>query len=200
MQEITALSNRLVIVEGNVESVRDNVGATYKKIARFESSLDELNNRMRRNNLIFRGFPERDNESWDDCAVTVSNFVKQYMGVDAVEIERAHRLGQRSENGQSRSIIVRYLNYKHKEEVLKNAYRLKGVTTPRISISEDYSEKIRFHRKKLWQYSQTFRDKNMKVRLSYDKLFAGGNTYIYNEESDTIEQRHSQPFSNNDTR
>jgi len=51
-------------------------------------------------------------------------------------IQRCHRLGAVRRNGQCRPLIVRFVSYKTRREVLQNKKRLKN-TAPQISITEN---------------------------------------------------------------
>ncbi|KAH8026763.1 hypothetical protein HPB51_024312 [Rhipicephalus microplus] len=75
--------------------------------------VDNLSNRLRRNNLIFKGVPEQGGEKWDDTEKLISQFVLHNLGFNIGEIERAHRIGQQTP-GKNRPIIMKFLNFKDK--------------------------------------------------------------------------------------
>ncbi|KAM7286061.1 uncharacterized protein ISCGN_032946 [Ixodes scapularis] len=70
--------------------------------------------------------------------------------------------------------------------------RLSGISSgidelkQKVSISEDFTARVCFHRSKLWHFSKQFREKNIKVKLVYDKLYADGKQYSYCSDSDEI--------------
>lgn len=89
--------------------------------ALLDDCVEDMNNRMRKNNLIFKGLPEEEKETWSETEILVSDFVKDKLGVTIGEIERAHHLGTRHPESYH-PIIVKFLNFKSKDEVLQNAF------------------------------------------------------------------------------
>lgn len=109
-----------------------------------------------------------------------------------------HRLG-RKRPGSSRPIIVNFLRYQSKEEVLKNGFKLKNVS-PQIRISEEFSDKGRIARQNLWEFAEQFRDSGAKYKISYNKLHSGTATYVYDAASDSVvllRAPHQDRVSNN---
>lgn len=88
--------------------------------------VDDMNNRMRCKNLIFKGLPEKERKSYEVSESLIVDFCKNHLGVEISDIERAHRVGHRRE-GYNRPLIVKFLSYKTKSQVLDNAFRLKNL-------------------------------------------------------------------------
>ena len=120
-----------------------------------ERKIVELEDRSRRNNLRIDGITGKENETWDECKQEVQSLITDKLGIaENIVIERAHRIKKKenSENpGRPRTIVCRFLNYKDKTNILKNA---KGKN---IFINEDFShetmelrEKAKKHRKVRW--------------------------------------------------
>uniref|UniRef100_A0A1S4LJU1 Uncharacterized protein n=3 Tax=Ixodes scapularis TaxID=6945 RepID=A0A1S4LJU1_IXOSC len=59
-------------------------------------SHDDLDNRSRRNNLIFFGIPDVQNETWATSEERIVSFCSEKLNIqiDSAAIERAHRLGR----------------------------------------------------------------------------------------------------------
>jgi len=55
-----------------------------------ETKLRRLEDRGRRNNLRIDGIQENENETWDQTERKLQDMVKSRLGLDYVEIERAH--------------------------------------------------------------------------------------------------------------
>lgn len=87
--------------------------------------VDDLNDRMRRNNLIFKGIIEQDLETWQETDGLVAEFVSKNLGIAADEIKCARRIGQKIW-GHARLIIVEFLNFKEKTNVHKNELNSKN--------------------------------------------------------------------------
>ena len=64
-----------------------------------------------------------------------------------IEIERAHRLGRKSDDGKPRPIVIKFLRYQDKEFVRKSANLVKGTT---LWIAEQFPKEIAETRKKLY--------------------------------------------------
>ena len=115
-----------------------------------KDEIEELQNRSRRNNLVFYNVPEK--AEGGDCISFIQDFITQHMGLETicgyVELERAHRTPSKTpsvgEKGRPRPIHVAFLRYTDKMKVLRNAAaRLKdnplnGIV---IGISEDFAKK-----------------------------------------------------------
>lgn len=83
-----------------------------------------------------------------------------------VELERAHRIGQYA-TGRTRTVVVKLLRYKDKEEILKRSKILKGT---RYYIKEDFSESVRLKRKELVPQLQEARRMGKIAFLKFDQL------------------------------
>ena len=90
----------------------------------------ELEYRWRRNNLRINGITEKENATWDKCEQEVQLLIKDKLEIaENIVIEQAHRVKKKenSENpGKPRTVVCRFLSYKDKTNILKNAKKLKG--------------------------------------------------------------------------
>ena len=73
----------------------------------------DLEDRNRRNNLRFDGLLQAQGEDWDGSEARIKKLIKEKLGIENVEIERAHRIGkeERDDPSQKRTIIGKFLNY-----------------------------------------------------------------------------------------
>ena len=141
------------------------------------NKLRQLEDRSRRNNIRIEGVNENENETWDDTTNKVEEIIKNRLRITKdVIIERAHRGGSKqNKNGDKpRTIFAKLLNYRDKEEILKNANKLKDTG---IYINEDFSKETTEIRKELWLKVRRLRDEGMYA-------------YIY-----TIRQSHQSTVS-----
>ncbi|XP_040063739.2 uncharacterized protein LOC120838065 [Ixodes scapularis] len=161
-------------VSKNFDIFSSTVLTLKQTVSSLENKVDDLENRMRRNNLIFFGIPENLNETKRDLEkVIISEILEDKLGIENVGVERIHRIG-RPNKGKSRPVILKLFDYNVKENILRNARKLKGT---KISISEDFSIHIRQKRKLLWNSAKEDRDKGEKVVLRFDKLIVGNSCY-----------------------
>lgn len=133
---------------------------------------------MRRNNLIFKGLPKGENQTWSETESLVSDFMKEKLGVTIGEIERTHHLGT-NRRGSCVPVIVKFLNLKCKDEVLRNAVKLKNLESPSVSIMGDFSAKVRCARRKLWDYASQFRTQNVRYKMPFYELYVRNEVYAY---------------------
>ncbi|CAN7988356.1 unnamed protein product [Ixodes hexagonus] len=146
--------------------------------------VDDLNNRLRRNNLIVKGIPEQERENWNDTENYIREFFSTHLNVNAGEIERAHRIGQ-PRAGTARPIIIKFLSYKSKCEVQKNALKLKNLGSPQVWIEDDFSPRVQLARKKLRDFAK-INQGTSRFRLSYDKLKLNNAVYVYDINIDQV--------------
>lgn len=200
---VTDIKRRLSEVEGKlsaIENLREDVTCVSevvqdsqvqlqsiktKQSEQAEFVVDDLNNRMRRNNLIFKGIPEEPDEKWADTERLITEFVSTNLGIQAGEIERAHRVG-RPKPEQSRPIVIKFLNFKDKSNILRNASKLKKLKEPRVWIEEDFSPRIQLVRKKLRDFAREKRTQDEKYRVVFDKLLLGNKCYSFDSSKNEV--------------
>ena len=118
--------------------------------------IDDLENRTKRNNLVFWGIEETMDKTFDNsCEALIKWLIASHMKMEeaeSIEIERAHRSGRKDSSGKPRPIHVLFLRHQQKESILRQARRtlkdnpLKG---RKVFITDDVSHKVRKERKEL---------------------------------------------------
>ena len=151
----------------NEEAYKQNNEVLLDKVA-------DLEDRSRRNNLRFSGLAERENETWEQSEQVVRDVIEEKLGLPAqtFKIERAHRCGNVMRNGVAntkRTIMVKFLNYKDKKEVL-DAFVEKKLWSQKVYVNEDFSERTVQKRKQLFTKAKELREKGFKVKVIYNKL------------------------------
>ncbi|XP_077512934.1 uncharacterized protein LOC144124150 [Amblyomma americanum] len=170
----------LARLEKQVTSCQEQVAQMSEVIERLEERIDDLDNRSRRCNLIVYGLSESEEETKETFRERVNkDIVQDKLDLDAVAIERIHRLGQPAGN-KIRPVIMKLLDYREKESILKRGFKLKNSD---LSIGEDFSRKIRYIRKKLWDSAKPNRDNGDKVSLSFNKLYINGQAFVWDSEN-----------------
>lgn len=151
---------------------------TNKLVRELSVKVEDLENRSRRNNIIIYGVEEGDNEQNADLQQQiVKGIFKDILKVNVTSVERMHRIGRKTQN-RERPVILKLYNFSEKMLVLRNCGKLKGTA---ISISEDFSARVRDLRKKLWQSAKEDRDNGAKVTLVFDKLKIDDDLYVWDE-------------------
>lgn len=105
---------------------------------KLDSRSDELENRSRRNNIVVYGLPEPNSESPEQLLDSFKYLMSDKLGLQCTDIERWHRLGARR-GEKPRPAIFKFLDYRSKLAILKNARKLKGT---QIYVNEDFSEHV----------------------------------------------------------
>ena len=88
------------------------------------NKLVDLEDRSRRCNLRIDGVTEKKGETWEQCEEEIQNIFKENLGLENINIERAHRSKGKTSSNKPRTIVCKLLSYKQKKEVLKNAKKL----------------------------------------------------------------------------
>ena len=103
-----------------------------------DKKLAEIEDRNRRSNLRFDNIEEGEKETWEESETKVKKVMKD-LGIEKkVEIEHAHRTGDKRE-GKKRTIVVKILHYKDKELIMKK-YVERKLWNEHKYINDDYSE------------------------------------------------------------
>ena len=134
----------------------------------------DLEDRSRKNNLRFDGLSQAQGEDWHGSEAKIKKVIKEKLGIENVEIECAHRIGkeERGDPLQKRTIIAKFLNYKHREKVLRE-YGSCKLWEERLYINKDFSEETMEIRKELLKQAKVLRkfSKVIHNRLMQDKIF-----------------------------
>lgn len=118
--------------EANEELIA-NLQTSKKEIKELQDRSNYQEDYNRRNNLQFLGMEERPGETWEQSAVQVTKLLTEKLELPPIELERAHRVGQRVDD-RHRPIIARFTRFSDREAVMRNVAKLKGT---RIFINED---------------------------------------------------------------
>lgn len=137
------------------------------KVRYMDSKINYLENQSRRDNLVFRGVPEKEGETWDDCVqkvIEVGNLIG--VKVEKQNVLRAHRVaGQK----RPRAIIAKMSSWKLKDEYMKKKKHLKGKSE--VLVQEDFSRGTLEERRKLFEVAKKRKEEGEDAFVSFDKLF-----------------------------
>lgn len=178
------LEERVNKVEQSIESqkvVFENYKVEInKKIEIMENTMDEQEQYSKRLNVLIFGCNEYQDESCDDIVESLARDTKM-VWLTKNRFQRAHRIGRKS-HGKSRAIIVRFINYRDKEEFIRHFNQFHKNTHRRdikkVGVKEQLT-KVRFNIfNKLMNLKQTRNvikfvstiDGNLKVTYLKDNL------------------------------
>ena len=105
------------------------------------SKIVDLQARSMRDNLLFFNIPETAEENKTKI---IHDLLEQKLQIEdarnSIKIDRSHRIGRKREVNQNpRPIVVKFNYRQDRENVRRNASKLKGT---RIGISEQFPEEI----------------------------------------------------------
>lgn len=177
--KLSDLATRLGDVESRIAFLEDantaleaNPPASRSEVEDLILKVDELENRSRRNNLRFIGFPENCEKS--DALGFMRTTIPELLNIEfdgGLEIDRAHRtLGRRSPDGQPpRAILVRFLRFQDRERIVEAARRMGKLqwNDHHIMIFPDYSKLVAEKRAKFKQCKQLLHQKKIGFSLRY---------------------------------
>jgi ribA/ribD-fused uncharacterized protein len=130
----------------------------------------------RRENLIFDGISEKENET---CSKTILLLCRNKLGIadacEKIKITRCHRLGYKKvDNRRPRPIIVRFLFYPDRQMVWEHRQKLKGSN---IYMKEDFPSEIERERRDLIPFLYAARDQGKKASLVGNRLVIDSQSY-----------------------
>ncbi|XP_070545564.1 uncharacterized protein [Ptychodera flava] len=89
------------------------------------NDLDSLRGQMKRDNLLFKGISQDDDETWDQSESKVKSFITDKLGLngDNIEVDRVHRLS--SSRVRPQPILAKFARYQQRKQVYEAAKVLK---------------------------------------------------------------------------
>jgi ribA/ribD-fused uncharacterized protein len=175
-------------LEKTVGELRQENVCLKKIVSNLQSKTVMLECQSRRENLIFSGIQESDDEtgkdSWRVCEEKLLNIL-QKANLGHVKFERVHRLGTKDKtNKQPRRVIAKFSCFKDREAVWFSRFSISQMSN--VWINEDFPEEIKTKRQTLMpalkaaQRSTDIKHATLKV----DKLIIDGRAF-------TVETMHN---------
>jgi hypothetical protein len=151
----------------------DQIQLLRRDNGELRESIIDLQARSMRDNLLFFGLPEENEEN---CARTVTAFCKDKLDIaeaDDIKFDRAHRLGaKRQGNGvRPRPIVVKLNSYTDKETIKSKGPLLRGTN---FGVRDQYPREIVSRRNELYPIMRRERERGKNCRLVRDKLYIDG--------------------------
>lgn len=194
-EAMNEIKDRLVKVENQtsvfehwqqeMKELRTTVERIEKDTSILHSRLDDAEDRSRRNNLVFYGFPDTADETSSESENKIINLLTNTLKIDVTgsDICRAHRIG-RYDSAKTRPLITKFETFKTRELVSSKRGLLKSTD---IAMSEDFCQSTRNIRKKLIEYGKS---KTTSFKLRYKTLTFNGKSYGYDEAKDCVYEMH----------
>lgn len=159
--DIKLMAARVTLAEERIGTNEDDIAAIKTANANMEGELaalarkvEDLENRSRRNNVRLVGLEEKK-EGRDMCAF-LATWIPEVLGADnfpaPMPIERAHRVGALRHDGpnqRSREIIIKFLNFTDKMQVMRAARKMNTLIYEgkKVMFFPDFSVDLRKQRR-----------------------------------------------------
>lgn len=212
--EITSVNQKIAEAEVRIEKVEDraqNLEQVLNKVIKVmhqqENKLLDQEGRSRRENLRIYNVPEgAEGSSMIDFVEKLLRDTLEINPATELDIERAHRaLAPRptgDKQDKPRSIIVKFLRYRIKEEILRKAWEKKKVflNGRQIYFDQDYSPVVMQKRKEYAEAKRVLKQKNIRFHTPFPaklRVFYEDGTRLYQtaEEATTDMKDRGLPVS-----
>uniref|UniRef100_A0A667XYD2 L1 transposable element RRM domain-containing protein n=1 Tax=Myripristis murdjan TaxID=586833 RepID=A0A667XYD2_9TELE len=121
-EQVQELETRVGANEDNINEYCSRTEKLEKQVSFLKEKVDDLENRSRRSNVRIINIPEK--MEGRDTTGFLEQLIPKLLGHDnfssPIVVERAHRIGKVSD--RPRPIIAKFLNFTHKEKVLRLAW------------------------------------------------------------------------------
>ena len=104
----------------SIKSLEESISRIQARNADLQKEIVDLKLHLMRSNLVFYNLPEQVK---DDPFAELRELLGKTMAIDKsneVKIERAHRLGEKRDDGKPRPIVAKFLRYRDKEYIWKS--------------------------------------------------------------------------------
>lgn len=172
-ERVTEVEKRISLIEDDLLPMKQEAKIWREKIEKLTGKVDEMENRLRRDNVRVVGFPE-GSEGLDPI-VFLENWVLGVFGGETFtqqfSIERAHRVPFRppAPGTPPRPFLVKFLNYKDKIKLLRKAREMGKILYKdiRISIFPDFSPDLQRRRAEFLGVKRNLQRYNVSYALLY---------------------------------
>lgn len=179
-QDLQKIRERTTAAEGRISDIEDQLPplardtrAAAQQAAQNTAKTDDIENRLRRNNVRIVGLPEK--VEGRDPTTFVEDWLLETFGKEAFSaifaVERAHRTPPRppQPGNRPRSMLARILNYRDREVILRLA-RERGAVQyngSRVSFYPDFSAEVQRKRLRFTDVKQRLQ----RLQITYAMLY-----------------------------
>ncbi|RXN04046.1 putative transposase element L1Md-A101/L1Md-A102/L1Md-A2 [Labeo rohita] len=186
-KRIEEAENRITEAEEQIQQTGEALVELLKLQTQLESKLTDQEGRSRRDNIY--GVPE-GSENGSSTITFIEKLLKDGLDLDPsteLQIQRAHRAlaPKPTDSARPRSIVVKFLSFKTKEDILGQVWRKGGLkwNNSRITCDHDYPPEVLKKRKEYAQVNTALKEKKIRFQTPYPaklRVFYEGETMLYN--------------------
>lgn len=193
---LTQTEERISQTEDSVSTLQSTTSALEKKVTALTWKIDDLENRSRRSNLRLLGLPEKSEGS--DACTFLESWLSEALDMGPLRkplaIERAHRIGYMRKaaadgNSTPRVMIVKFLDYRDKEHVMRAARAKKDVLfkNHRIMFFPDLSAEVNKQRRQFDEVKKKLRAKGLMYGFIFParlRVTVDGQAHVFQSPSE----------------
>lgn len=181
---------RIMESEERIQNIEDATLELLKLQRQFMDKLTDQEGRSRRENIRIHNVKEEAEVGAKSMIAFIERLLKENLELEPsldLCIERAHRAGvaKPPEDATPRSIVVKLLSYRNKEEIIKAAWQRKGFMFEgrKIIIDHDYAPEVLKQRKEYAEAKRVLKEKKIRFQTPFPaklQVFYDGGTKVYN--------------------
>ena len=176
-ESVDALNKKQKEIDSLLVKMKKLEADQSAKESDLQAKVLDMQCRSMRDNLIFYKIPVEAGETDDDCVQKVLNLIENDLGIanasTDIKLHRAHRMGK-YDPVKIRPIVAKFAYYPDRENVRKNAGKLKGKAT---GISQQFPREIMEKRRKLVPIMKEARENGKDAYITVDKLYIDKRLY-----------------------
>lgn len=198
------VETRVADHEDKLQNSDDLLAAMILAQEQLQNKLMSLDANSRREMLRLYGVPEGAESGASSMTQFVEKLLRENLNIPSstvLQIQKAYRASATPppDGSQPRSILVKFLCYTVKEEVLRLAWQKKGLVwhNSKISLDHDYPPEIMARRREYAEVRRILKEKNLRFRTIYParlKVFYEEGTKIYSTVEDATADMASRGF------
>ena len=183
-QKVESVLNSVKSLEERISKVEETVQTSHKQYLNgYSKEFEQIQIDLRKLNLIFVGITEVPNETESDLLNYISEFCKDELNHNGVQLDTAHRLG--NNRFGPRSIKVKFLSLRQRNEIFTSRDTLRTKKIP-VYINEDLPPFTANRRKILRVECNKAIKSGNKTRLLGDKLWISDTLYELNDKNELV--------------
>ena len=177
-RELETAKRELKKMKTTCDSLEKNPKTLQNDKSTLESKLNDLEYRSMRDNLMFYGVPEQENEDCDNRIKALISEKLELSQAGSISFDRVHRVGPFS-HGKIRPIVAKFHYYKEREVVRTKSFELsEKLKAEKNGIGAQWPKQMRETRKTLHAIMQQERAKGNTAKIVKDKLYVNGHLYV----------------------
>lgn len=208
-QKVQDVDNRVGVVEDRTQNVEHVLGKLIKEVTRLENKVLDQEGRSRRKNIRIYNVPEdAEGSSMIEFVEKLLHDKLEIPETTDINVERAHRAlvpKPSRDKDKPRSIVIRYLRYKTKEEILLKAWGKKKVLLDdeiQIFFDNDYPSAVLQKRKEYTEAKRVLRQNGVRFQTPFPaklRVFYESGTRLYQSAEEAMKDMKSRKLPINMT-